>query len=69
MENELRILVKGKTKKTITQIAADSGISRNTITTLISADECPRDVKVSTLDKVASALGYRVKVSFEPIND
>lgn len=69
MENELRILIKGKSTKTITQISGESGISRNRITTLISGEEWPRNVQLSTLDKVVGAVGYRVKVSFEPIND
>lgn len=65
-DNELRIIVKGKSDKTIKQIAKKAGLSRNTVTSLISPDGWPRDTKLSTLDKLAYALGYRMEISFKP---
>lgn len=66
-DNELRIIVKGKSDKPIKQIAKEAGLSRNTVTSLISPDGWPRDTKLSTLDKLAAALGYTVKVSLEKL--
>lgn len=69
MDNEFRILVKGKSKKTITQISKEAGLSRNTISTLINSGEWSRDTKLSTLDKLASALGYSVKVTLVEVKE
>lgn len=69
MDNEFRILIRGKSKKTITQVAEDAGLSRNTLTSLLHPDGWPRSVKLSTLDKLAAALGYRVKVELEKVNN
>lgn len=67
-DNELRIIVKGKSDKPIKQIAKDAGLSRNTVTALISPNGWPPDTKLSTLEKLAAALGYRIKVTLEQIN-
>ena len=68
MDNELRIIVKGKNDKPVSQLAKEAGVSRNTIAALIEPlDGLPRDTKISTLDKLARVLGYRVNVTFERI--
>lgn len=68
MDNELRIIVKGKNDKSLTKLAEEAKISRNTIAALIAPlNDLPRDTKLSTLDKLAGALGYRVNVTFEKL--
>ena len=69
-DNELRILVKGKQDKSLTELAKEAKVSRNTIAALISPlGGLPRDTKISTLDKLARVLGYRVNVTFEKIGN
>lgn len=65
--NDLRIIVKGKSNKSIKQIALEAGLSRNTVTSLIAPDGWPKDTKFSTLHKLAAALGYRVTVTLEQV--
>ena len=70
MDNELRIIVKGKNDKSLTKLADEAGVSRNTIAALIAPlNSLPRDTKLSTLDKLAAALGYRVNVTFEKVDN
>lgn len=67
MENPFRILVKAQSKETISAIAPQVNLSRNTIGKLVGF-ELPRQVKLETLDKLASYFGYRVKVTLERVN-
>lgn len=67
-ENPLLILIK-RSKITVLRIAEISGISRNTISRLCDVEGMPRKVRLETLDNIAQAVGYRVKLSFEPIGE
>lgn len=68
MNNPFRILVKAQSKETISAIAPQVKLSRNTITKLVNF-ELPRQVKLETLDKLASHFGYRVEVNLVRIDE
>lgn len=67
MLNELFLLIH-KSRMSVTELAKQSGVSRNRIGQLIATDELTKEVKISTLEKILSSLGYQVDIKFVPKN-
>ena len=67
MLNELFLLIH-KSRMTVTELAKQSGISRNRIGQLIADDELTKEVKISTLEKILLPLGYQIEIKFVPKN-
>lgn len=67
MSNELTGIVTPEISWSISKVARQTKLSRPTVTKLLTATVIPRETKLETLDKMAKFYGYRVIVSFEPI--
>lgn len=66
MLNPLRDITQS-CKTPVYKVADQLGLSRATLVRLTAKDGLPRNVPLTTLDKVAAAYGYRVEVNFVPL--
>lgn len=68
MQNQLFKIVR-QNRQPVYKLAKEIGVSRVTIGNLIADDVMPRNVQLSTLDKIAAGLGYEVRLDFVPMDN